>query len=113
MRPGAILIELADSRYGGERTPTQLLRDLVSSVETVLIPFFGTLHDDGNSKSLDITDLREKLIEILDDAKIPAFDLENLHAGMRPSEKIETLYVSYRPLIGTRLRKLFGPGGNP
>ena len=58
-------------------------------------------------------DLRDKLIEILDDSKMPAFDLENLHAGMRSSEKIETLYVSYRPLIGTRLRKLFEPGGNP
>jgi hypothetical protein len=105
MRPEAKLIELGDPRYGGERAPTQMLCDFVSGVKTALIPFAGSLRDEGNSISVDIEDLRKKLIGILDEAKMPAFNLNNFHYGISPSERIEILYLSYRPLMGTRLRK--------
>jgi hypothetical protein len=106
MRPEAILIELGDPRYGGERAPTQILCDHVSGVKTTLIPFAGTLREDGKSMSVDIQDLREKLIRVLEDAKIPVFDLKASKVRMRPSELMETTYLSYRPLLGSRLRKL-------
>lgn len=106
MRPGAILIELGDPRYGGERAPTQMLCDHVSGVETALIPFAGTLRENGMSISVDIEDLCKKLFQILEDAGMSALDLETSQVGMSLSERIETMYLSYRPLLGTKLRKL-------
>jgi hypothetical protein len=108
MRPGTQLVELGDPRYGGERAPTQMLCDLVSGVDGVLIPFVGTLRDEGKSMSMsmDIEYLRRKLIRILKEAEMQVFALENAHVGMNTSERLEILYLSYRPLLGTKLRKL-------
>lgn len=107
MGPGSILIELGDPRYGGERAPTQMLCDIVSGVETAFIPFVGTIREGGKSITVDIEDLRDKLIRILDDASMSVLDLEASQVGMSPSERMETIYLSYRPLLGAKLRKLF------
>jgi capsular polysaccharide biosynthesis protein len=106
MRPGAKLIELGDPRYGGERAPTQMLCDRLSGVEAALIPFVGTLRDDGMSISVDIEDLRKMLIRILEDAGMSALDLQASHVEMSPTERMEIIYLSYRPLLRTKLRKL-------
>lgn len=106
MRPDAKLIELGDPRYGGERAPTQIVCDRLSGVETALIPFVGTLRDNGMSISVDIENLRKRLIRILEDAGMSALDLQASHVEMSPTERIEIIYLSYRPLLGTKLRKL-------
>lgn len=106
MRPGALLIELGDPRYVGERAPTQVLCDSVSRVETALIPFVGKLRHDGKSMSVDVEDLRKMLIRILMDSGMPASPLEDFSDRMSPSERMETIFLSYRPLLGSWLRRL-------
>jgi hypothetical protein len=106
MRPGAILIELGDPRYGCERAPSQILCDSVSGVETSLIPFVGTIRDEGKSISVDVEDLRKNLIRILKAAGMAAPDLENSQVGMNLPEIVETIYLTFRPILGTKLRKL-------
>lgn len=105
MRPGRLLIELGDPRYAGERAPTQMLCDHVAGVETALIPFIGTIREDGKSISVDIGDLRENLIRILKEAGMSGLDLEKSWASLNLCERMETIYLSYRPMLGTKLRK--------
>lgn len=106
MRPGARVFELGDPRYGGKRAPTQMLCDLVSGVETDLIRFVGTIRDDEKSMSVDVEDLRENLIRILQDAGMPTYDLEKFQVGMNLHEMVETICLIFRPLLGTKWRKL-------
>jgi hypothetical protein len=107
MRSGVILIELGDPRYGGERAPTQMLCDFVSGVESALIPFAGTLREDVKSMSVDIEDLRKNLMRILEEAGMSALAFDATQIGVSFSERIEMIYLSFRPLLGTKLRKLF------
>lgn len=106
MRPGAKLIELGDPRYRGNRAPTQMLCDLVSGVETALIPFVGIIRDEEKSMSVDVEDLRKNLIRILKEAALPTQDLENTRIGMDLRERVETIYLNYRPVLGAKARRL-------
>ena len=106
MKPGAKLIELGDPRYGGERAPTQVLCDTISGVDTALIPFVGKLRDVEKSMSINLDDLRGRLIQVLKEMNVSSLCIETSKVRMSPSDAIEILYLSYRPLLGATLRKL-------
>lgn len=106
MKPGAKLIELGDPRYGGERAPTQVLCDTISGVDTALIPFVGKLRDVEKSMSINLDDLRGSLIQVLKEMDVSSLCIETSKVRMSPSDAIEIIYLSYRPLLGVTLRKL-------
>lgn len=113
MNPGANLLELGDPRYGGERAPTQVLCDLVSGVDTVLIPFVGRIRDVEKSMSVDLEELRKSLIRILKELNLPLYRLELGEIAMSPANAIEIFYLTYKPGFGGKLRNLcrmFGRG---
>jgi Glycosyltransferase 61 len=104
MKPGTKLIELGDPRYGGERAPTQMLCDLVSGVETALIPFVGTIRGDGVSVSVDVEELRLQLIRVLDATEFSTPEMDKSSVRPSPAEWLECLYLSFRPMAGSVLR---------
>ena len=106
MKAGAKLIELGDPRYGGERAPTQVLCDMISGVDTALIPFVGKLREEERSMSIDLDDLRRNLIRVLSEMNVSPLSLETSKIRMSPCDAIEIMYLSYRPLLGMKLRKL-------
>ena len=106
MKSGAKLIELGDPRYGGERAPTQMLCDTISGVDTALIPFVGKLRDVEKSMSINLDDLRGRLIQVLKEMDVSSLCIETSKIRMSPSDAIEIIYLSYRPLLGVTLRKL-------
>ena len=106
MRTGAKLIELGDPRYGGERAPTQMLCDLISGVETTLIPFVGTIRGDGNSVSFSIEDLRTQLTRVLKNAGVPTPGMDEARLRASLVERLESIYLSVRPLVGPTLTRL-------
>lgn len=106
MQAGAKLIELGDPRYGGERAPTQMLCDTISGVNTTLIPFVGKLREEEKSMTINIGELRESLIRVLKEMSVSTLSLETSKVRMPPSDAVEIIYLSYRPLLGVKLRKL-------
>lgn len=109
MRRGSKLIELGDPRYGGERAPTQMLCDSVSGVNTAFIPFVGKILDEGKSMTVDVDFLRKSLCRVLQEGDMQASTMMDFQFETGFLERIETIYLTYRPLARTMLRKIL-PG---
>jgi Glycosyltransferase 61 len=106
MKPGAKLIELGDPRYGGERAPTQVLCDTVADVRACLVPFVGTIRGEGASVTVDVEDLRSRLIRVLTEIGISTSGIGNSVIRATPTEWLECIYLAYRPMVGPILRSL-------
>lgn len=106
MKAGAKLIELGDPRYGGNRAPTQMLCDLISGVENYFIPFVGTIRGDGHSVSFSIGKLRTQLIRALKNAGVPTPAMEESLLRASLMERLESIYLSFRPLVGPALKRI-------
>ena len=83
-----------------------MLCDLISGVETTLIPFVGTIRGDGNSVSFSIDALRTQLIQVLQNADIPTLAMEQSRLRSSLMERFESIYLSVRPLVGPTLTRL-------
>lgn len=105
MQPEAMIIELGDPRYGGARSPTQVLCDAISGVRNALIPFVGWKFDGYRVMLFDMAVLQSRLDAILDrevtlpPTAPPPSLLDRLRQGF------EVGYRTMRPIAGTLARK--------
>lgn len=106
MKPGAILIELGDPRYGGERAPTQVLCDTLANIKACLFPFVGTIRGDGASVTVDVQDLRSRLLRMFAEMGMTASKIGNSALKAKPAEWLECIYLAYRPMAGPVLRSI-------
>lgn len=100
MRPDAAIIELGDPRYGGARSPTQVLCDRISGVRNELIPFAGRKFG-MYTMAFDMARLRSGLDAIL------GSEAHAVPPAGRPIRLLDRLlqlfeiaYLSVRPLLG-------------
>lgn len=109
MQHDAAIIELGDPRYGGARSPTQVLCDAVSGVRNELIPFSGWKVG-MYTMLFDVSRMLSRLDTILGkETPPPATALPNL--GDRFLQLFEIAYLCVRPLLGAfagKLRTRFG-----
>jgi hypothetical protein len=100
MRPGATVIELGDPRYGGARSPTQVLCDNISGVRNELIPVTGWKFG-VYTMLFDMALLQSRLSIILApeaDAPLPA--ARPLSFWGHLLQFFEIAYLCVRPLVG-------------
>jgi capsular polysaccharide biosynthesis protein len=107
MQPETTVIELGDPRYGGARSPTQVLCDTVSGVRNALIPFVGWKFDGYRVMLFNMRALESDLDAIL--AREPAAPSPTAPPPSpmdRLRQAAEVGYRTLRPVAGTLARQL-------
>jgi capsular polysaccharide biosynthesis protein len=100
MQPGATVVELGDPRYGGARSPTQVLCDNISGVRNELIPFAGWKFG-MYTMLFDVAQLQSRLSTILDpEADQPLSAARPLTFWDQLLQFCEIAYLCVRPLVG-------------
>lgn len=105
MRPDATIIELGDPRYGGARSPTQVLCDAISGVRNALIPFVGWKFDGYRVMLFDMAVLQSRLDAILGQEAAPPPTAPPPSPLDRLRQAFEVGYRTLRPIAGTLARK--------
>lgn len=106
MQPDAMVIELGDPRYEGERSPTQVLCDTISDVRNALIPFVGWVFDGYRVMLFDMAALQARLDAVLDPETAPPPTAPPPSPLDRLRQAFEVGYRVLRPVAGTVARKV-------
>ncbi len=102
MKPGALLIELGDPRYGGLPAPTQALCNHIAGVRSVFVPFAGAKFGPKGTMLFDIPSVETALTNAL--GLSPS--RRSLHFPLNLKHVAEIAYLAARPTVGFWARRL-------